>query len=306
MQATSFHWIVFSVLVSGLLAADLLYSKRKPHAIGMLEATLMSIGWIAVALFFNLWIYFELGKEAGITFLTGYLLEKSLSVDNLFVFLIIFSYFNLPSHLKHTVLFYGIIGAIIMRALLIWAGITLISHFQWIFYLFGIFLIITGIRLAIKKEEDEVKLEESYLYKIVSSLIPLTNEYHGTSFLVNKGGKWIGTPLLMIVLLIEATDLVFAIDSVPAILGITSDPFIVFTSNIFAILGLRSLFFVLEGSMERFYLLHYALAIILIFIGCKMLLIQWIHIPTYLTLGILVSILGIAITASSFFPQKNK
>ena len=305
IQVTWYHWVIFNGLILCLISADLWNSYRRPHQIKMKEAIWMSIGWISLALLFNLWIYFEFGKEPALAFLTGYLLEESLSVDNLFVFLVIFSHFKVPDHSKHTVLFYGILGAIVMRASLILGGIALIKLFAWLFYVFGIFLIYTGIKLAFKKEENTVRLEESILYKYLSSFIPMTSEYHGSAFVVKKDNQWIGTPLLVVIILLEFTDLIFALDSVPAILGITTNSFIVYTSNIFAILGLRSLFFVLERQMNRFYLLHYALAGILVFIGSKMLLANVIHIPITLTLSIIALFLLLAFVGSIVFPQKE-
>jgi tellurite resistance protein TerC len=301
----STHWIGFLVVVASFLGFDLWRSYKRPHSIGMQEAVLTSLGWISLALLFNVWIYFNFGTEPALLFLTGYLLEESLSIDNLFVFLFIFSHFRPPANTKHKILFYGILGAVVMRGVLIWAGIALLQAFSWIFYVFGIFLIYTGIQLAFKKEEEMVPIEKMTLYRYLSAWIPMTPTYHEEAFLVKKDKKWYGTPLLIILILVELTDLMFALDSVPAILGITTDPFIVYTSNIFAILGLRSLFFVIEGSMQRFYLLHYALSIILVLIGLKMLLIHWIHIPIGYVLGTFALVLGGAIVGSFLFPKKK-
>ncbi|MBA3722706.1 MAG: TerC/Alx family metal homeostasis membrane protein [Parachlamydiaceae bacterium] len=300
-----YHWIVFTCVISVILFTDLWLSYVRPHSIGMKEALLTSAGWISLALLFNIWIYYELGKETAMLFLTGYLLEESLSVDNLFIFLLIFSHFRPPENTKHKILFYGILSAIVMRGLMIMGGIALINQFQWIFYVFGIFLIYSGIKLAIQKEDETVELEKNTIYRWISSWLPMTHKYHDGNFIIKSGGRWIGTPLLLILVLIEITDLIFALDSVPAILGITTQPFIVYTSNIFAILGLRSLFFVLEGSMQRFYLLHYALSLILIFIGTKMLLAHWIEIPISITFTVLLTLLGTALLGSFLFPKKK-
>ncbi|WP_079989435.1 TerC/Alx family metal homeostasis membrane protein [Candidatus Protochlamydia phocaeensis] len=301
MIVETWHWIGFNFVIFLILGFDLWHAYVKPHAISFKEALLTSAAWIALALLFNVWLYFAFGPDPALTFLTGYLLEKSLSVDNLFIFLLLFSHFNVPDRSKHKVLFYGVLGAIIMRGLLIWGGIALVQHFDWIFYVFGAFLIITGIRLAFK-EEKEVEFEKNFAYRVLQSWIPLTSQFHGQRFFVKQNQKWLATPLLLVLVLIELADLVFAIDSIPAILGITTEPFIVYTSNILAILGLRALFFVLESLMNRFYLLHYALALILGFIGCKMLLHDVVEIPTLLTLGIVILLLSLAALGSFLFP----
>lgn len=301
-----FHWIAFNIAILGLLILDLVYFHYRPHRMSIKEAMLTSLGWISLALAFNAWIYIRFGAEAGLAFLTGYLLEKSLSVDNLFVFLLIFSHFKVPSTVRHTVLFYGILGAILMRAALIAGGIALVHSFSWIFYIFGLFLIYTGIRLAFNKEEQELKHEEHIIYRLLSRLLPMANTYQGDAFVIRQEGKWVGTPLLVVLVLIETTDLIFALDSVPAIFGITTDAFIVYTSNIFAILGLRSLFFVLEDVITRFYLLHYALALILVFIGVKMLLANIFHIPLSATFTVLLLSLGTALLGSFLFPKNAK
>jgi tellurite resistance protein TerC len=303
MNVTLYHWVIFNLLILVLLGIDLWRSYRNPHAIGVKEALWASAGWISLALLFNGWIYFAFGAGPALDFLTGYLVEESLSVDNLFIFLLIFAHFKVPETAKHHVLFYGVLGAIVMRALLIWAGIALVERFDWIFIIFGIFLIITGIRLAKKQETD---VEKSFVYRWLHQWIPFTNQYEGNAFLIKQNGQWMATPLLIVLILIETTDLIFALDSVPAILGITTEPFIVYTSNVFAILGLRSLFFALEGLMKGFYLLHYALAFILVFIGSKMIVADMFHVPTWMTLCILVSALSIAIIGSFLFPSSAK
>lgn len=303
MEVTSFHWISFNVLIILLIGFDLWRFYRHPHSITVKEALLTASFWILLAFIFNGWIYFAFGAGPALDFLTGYLLEESLSIDNLFIFLLIFSHFKVPETAKHQVLFYGVLGAIVMRALLIWVGIELVNHFDWIFIVFGLFLIFTGIHLAFKKESEE-EVEKSYSYRLLQKCIPLTG-YQGNAFFVKVNEQWMATPLLAVLILIEVTDLIFALDSVPAILGITTEPFIVYTSNIFAILGLRSIFFALEGIMKIFHLLHYALAFILIFIGTKMMLIEVIHIPTWVTLTLLVCTLTAAVIGSLLYPAES-
>lgn len=304
MDVNIYHWICFNVIIIGLLAFDLWRFFRHPHSIEIKEALYTSAGWIFLAFLFNIWIYFRFGVQPGLDFFTGYLLEKSLSIDNLFIFLLLFSHFKVPETAKHEVLFYGVLGAIVMRALLIWGGITLIHYFEWAFVLFGVFLIITGIRLAFNTPTEEKK-EERAIYTWLKKRFPFTDTYHGSAFITQEHGKWMATPLLAVLILIETTDLIFALDSVPAILGITTEPFIVYTSNIFAILGLRSLFFALERVMKAFYLLHYALAFILTFIGFKMIFAHYFDLPTWITLLILVTSICSAIGASLLFPSTS-
>lgn len=305
MPVTLTHWIGFNFIILLLLGIDLWRFFRMPHAVGVKEALWTSAAWISLAIAFNIWIYFTFGFQPALDFLTGYLIEESLSVDNLFIFLLLFSHFKPPETVKHQVLFYGVLGAIVMRGLLIWGGIELVQHVQWIFIVFGVFLIITGIRLAFNTEKEE-KAEESLMYKWLMKFFPFTEHYHGNAFIVRQKSGWKGTPLLALLILIETTDLIFALDSVPAILGITTEPFIVYTSNIFAILGLRSLFFALEGVMKAFSLLHYALAFILIFIGCKMIVADYVHIPTWITLLVLISSISLAIGASYLYSSNQK
>lgn len=305
MTATLSHWIGFTLIILTLLGIDLYRFYRHPHAIGLKEALITSAGWIFLAFLFNGWIYITFGSQPALEFLTGYLVEESLSIDNLFIFLLLFSHFKVPENAKHQVLFYGVLGAIVMRGLLIWGGITLIHHFEWIFIVFGLFLIFTGIRLFFASPEKEDD-QHNKIYEWLKKYIPFTDQTKGEEFFVKIQGKWMATPLFALLVCIEITDLIFALDSVPAILGITTNPFIVYTSNIFAILGLRALFFALQGIMKRFYLLHYALSFILVFIGLKMTFINFIHVPTWITLSVLVGILSITVLASILIPQKDK
>lgn len=305
MDVSLYHWVGFLTLILFLLGFDLWRSYRNPHPIEIKEAAITSACWISLALSFNVWIYYQFGSNQALDFLTGYLLEESLSVDNLFVFLLIFSHFKVPENAKHEVLFYGVLGAIIMRALLITGGIALVQHFEWIFIIFGLFLVFSGIKLGFRSKK-ELEFEENVFLRWLRKKIPITENYVGNSFILKQNNRWIATPLFVVLILIEFTDLVFALDSVPAILAITTEPFIVFTSNIFAILGLRALFFALEGLMKGFYLLHHALAFILVFIGVKMIFAHYIHISTWITLSVLLASITLAILGSMLFPEKAK
>lgn len=291
-------WGGFLALIAVLLIIDLGIFNRKAHRITVKEALAWTVIWIAVAMAFNVFIYFWHGHDAALEFLTGYLLEKSLSVDNLFVFLILFTYFCVPKENWHRVLFYGIVGAILMRGLFIGVGIAVISAFHWVLYIFGFILIITAVRIVIKKDE-EVHPENNPILRFFRKILPVSKEYDGAKFFTRINGKLVATPLFIVLIAIETTDVVFAMDSVPAIFGITLDPFIVFTSNIFAILGLRALFFAIAGVIENIYYLKYGLAIILGFIGVKIFL-ELVHyeIPIFIALGFVAAVLAVAITAS--------
>lgn len=292
-------FILFFVVTLLLFAADLFF-HRKEKENSLYEAMLWTLLWILLALLFNLFLYFEKGGEAALAFFTGYIVEKGLSIDNLFVFLLIFRTFKTPAHLIRPVLFWGILGAIVMRIFFISIGITLIGYFHWIFYLLGAFLIYKGIDFFFEK-----KTEKSFLNNPLLKLFPITPEYEGKKFFVRKMGRLFATPLFITLLAIESSDLIFAIDSIPVILGITLDPLIIFTSNIFAILGLRALYFVIAPLIDRFWLLHYGLAFILIFIGCKMLLTPWFTIPIYATLLLLLLVFSLSLLLSAFFPKKK-
>lgn len=294
-------WILFNAFILAMLALDLIVFNRKAHKITLREASAWSAVWISLALFFNLYIYYSRGSEDAINFLTGYLIEKSLSIDNLFVFLLIFTYFQTPHSSQHKVLFYGVLGAIVMRAIFIWLGIVLVSHFHWIIYIFGAFLMFTGIKLALEKDK-KINPESNPILRIFCYFFSVTNEYHDDKFFVLKKGKYFATPLLIVLISIETTDIIFAVDSVPAVLAITFDPFIVYTSNIFAILGLRSLYFVLSHMMQLFHHLHYAISFILVFVGVKMLTSDLYKINNFYALGIIFGALAISIIASIMFP----
>jgi tellurite resistance protein TerC len=269
------------------------------------EALTWSGIWIALALLFNLYLYFTMGSEAAVNFLTGYLIEKTLSVDNLFVFLFIFDYFQTPESSLHKVLFWGVFGAIFTRALFILLGVTLVSYFHPIIYLFGLFLVVTGIRLGFGKTK-KIDPENNFLLKLSRRFLPVTQEYSEDRFFIRKNSQIFATPLWIVLLSIEATDIIFAIDSIPAILAITYDPFIIYTSNIFAILGLRSLYFLLAGSLKLFRHLHYGISVILVFVGMKMLLSDILKIPPWIALGVICAILVITILASILIKRKKE
>ncbi|GAB4513398.1 MAG: TerC family protein [Anaerolineae bacterium] len=290
-------WIAFGVLVTGLLALDLGVFHRKAHAVPLREAAIWSIVWIAVSLAFNAGIWMWKGSTPALEFLTAYIIEKSLSVDNIFVFVLIFSYFGVPAQYQHRVLFWGVLGAIIMRGILIMAGVTLIERFHWVVYLFGAFLVFTGIRMA-RHRDEKVDLDANWLVRLARRVLPVTSEYVGEHFFTRQRGVLFATPLLLVLLVVESTDLVFAVDSIPAVLAISQDPFIVFTSNIFAILGLRALYFVLAGVIHRFYYLKAALSVILSFVGVKMLIADIYKIPVGISLSVIAVILAIGLIAS--------
>lgn len=297
-------WAGFIIFILFMLALDLLIFQRKPHEVKLKEALAWSGVWIGLALIFNLGVYIWGGRQQALEFLTGYLLEKSLSVDNIFVFLIIFSYFKVPQKYQHEVLFWGILGALIMRAAFITGGIALINQFHWIIYVFGAFLIFTGIKMAFSKEK-EVHPEKSIVLRLFNRIIPVAKDYDGEKFFIKSGARWFATPLLVVLLIIETTDVIFAFDSIPAILAITRKPFIVYTSNVFAILGLRALYFALAGIMRYFHYLNYGLSLILVFVGVKMLLSGVYKIPVGISLIVIACILLISIIASVRWP-KNK
>lgn len=303
MTTELWGWLLFGSVIFLVLVLDLGFFQKKIHETSIKEALVQSAAWIALALLFNVWIFFEKGQEASVNFLTGYLLEKSLSIDNLFIFLLIFSYFKVPRRYQHRILFWGILGAILMRALFIGAGVALIHRFEWILYVFGAFLIFTGIKLALEKDK-EINPAKNPVLRLFRKIMPVTHQIEDHKFFIRQGSRWCATPLFVVLLVVESTDVVFAIDSIPAILGVTTDPFIVYTSNIFAILGLRALYFALAGVMQIFHFLHYGLAVILVFIGSKMLLADWFHIPVEMSLGIVVSVLLVSIVASAIWPQK--
>ena len=287
-----------------MLALDLGVFNREPHEVSVKEALGWSAVWVAVSLLFNLGVWYWNGPEVALQFLTGYLIEKALSVDNIFVFVLLFSYFKVKAIYQHKVLFWGIIGAFIMRAVLIATGSALIRHFDWIFYVFGAFLVITGIKMAFSKEEH-VDPEKNIMVRLARRFIPVTPEYREGKFFVIEHGKRYATPLFIVILAVEATDLVFALDSIPAIFAITPDPFIVYTSNVFAILGLRALYFALAGVITMFHYLKFGLSMILVFVGVKMILAHHFKIPIGIALGVVAAILVLSVIASLLWPVKE-
>lgn len=298
----TWFWI-FNLVIIILLVLDLFVFHRKSHVVQIKEALWMTVFCDAIALAFNVFVYYLRGTEDALNFLTGYLVEKTLSVDNLFVFLLIFSYFRVPSHLLHKVLFWGIFGAIVMRAIFILFGIALVQNFHWVIYLLGGFLVITGIKLGMKKDK-EIHPESNIVIRLFQRFFPVTPHFFEDKFFIKQKGRYLATPLFLVLLAIETTDVIFAIDSIPAIIGITEDPFIVYTSNILAILGLRSLYFALSQVLTLFHYLHYGLAFILVLIGVKMLISGYITIPVTVSLSVVVSILLFSIIASILNPKK--
>lgn len=299
LQVPLWGWFAFFGLIGTFLALDLGVFNRKVHVVSVREAGIWTAVWVTTGLLFNLFVYLNFGPDAGLKFLTGYLIEYSLSIDNIFVFVLVFGAFGVPPQYQHRVLFWGILGALIMRGIMIFLGVTLIERFDWILYAFGAFLVFAGLRMLFEKDDGEKKpMSENRVLKFVRRIIPVTEEFHGQNFFIRRNGILMATPLFLVLIIIELTDLVFAVDSIPAIFAITTDPFLIFTSNIFAILGLRSLYFLLAGIIHRFVYLKTGLAIILAFVGVKMLIADFYHMPTLLSLLVIVGVLATSIIAS--------
>jgi tellurite resistance protein TerC len=302
---------VFILFVLGMLALDLGVFHRRDHVVSIKESFIWTSVWIVLSVAFMAFVYYRYetlspgrGSGAALEFLTGYLIEKSLSIDNVFVFLLIFSYFNVPPIYQHRVLFWGIIGALIFRAIFIALGAVLIAKFHAVIYIFGLFLVFTGIKMALVKDK-QIHPEKNPLLKLFTKFVSVTKDYRDRYFFVREGGKWVATPLFVVLLLVESSDIIFAVDSIPAIFAVTSDPYIVFTANVFAILGLRSLYFALAGVMQFFHHLHYGLSVILVFVGVKMVLSDIYKIPILTSLGIVGLIIVASIVASILWPQKK-
>ena len=295
-------WVGFTVFVLGLLALDLGVFHRQAHVVSVREALIWSLVWISLSLLFNVGVYHWFGAERGLEFLTSYLIEKALSVDNIFVFAVLFSYFAVPAGLQHRVLFWGILGALVMRAFFIVLGAALLQKFHWIMYVFGGFLVLTGIKL-LRQQDAEIHPEHNPFFRLFRRLVSLVPDYREARFFVVEGGQRCATPLLLVLVAVEATDLVFAVDSIPAIFAVTTDPFIVYTSNIFAILGLRALYFLLAGVIDRFHYLKVGLAFVLTFVGVKMLTVDIYKIPITVSLTIIVALIGGSIVTSLLRPQ---
>jgi tellurite resistance protein TerC len=300
-------WVGFNAFVLLMLAVDLFVFHKEAHEIAPAEAAAWSVVWVALALMFGAAIYVLMGPTAGLEYFAGYLIEKALSVDNIFVFVLIFSFFRVPPRYQHRVLFWGILGALVMRGAIIAAGAYLIQQFHWVLYVFGAFLIFTGVRMATHREHD-VEPESNPVLGIVRRLLPVTATYRGQKFFVREevNGKLglVATPLFIVLVLVETTDLIFAVDSIPAIFAVTQEPFIVYTSNVFAILGLRALYFLLAGVIHRFHYLRLGLSVVLVFVGVKMLAVDVFHIPIGVSLGIIVLVLAATIVASLLWSQR--
>jgi len=299
-----FLWIGFNVFVLALLAVDLGVFHRKAHAVSIKEATAWSIVWVSLAMIFNLGIYFTWGEQKALEFFTGYVIEKSLSVDNLFVFVMIFQYFSTPTKYQHRVLFWGILGALILRAIFIAAGSALLNQFHWMIYVFGAFLVFTGIKMLLQGDE-KLKPERNPVVRLFERWVPMAREYHGQSFMIRTNGKTRATLLLLVLIVIETTDVIFAVDSIPAIFAVTQDSFIVYTSNVFAILGLRALYFMLAGVMQMFVYLKFGLSLVLCFVGAKMLLADIYKIPIGASLAVIGTVLLLSIIASWWTTQRK-
>ncbi|MCH7954659.1 MAG: TerC family protein [Candidatus Marinimicrobia bacterium] len=297
-------WVGFNFLILILIAIDLGVLHKKSHVISVKEALIWSAGWIFISLTFNVGIYFWFGYESALQFLTGYLIEKSLSVDNIFVFAILFSYFKVKPEYQHKVLMWGILGALIMRGALIAVGTALISNFHWVIFILGAFLVYTGIKMAFQKEIS-VHPERNPVVNLAKRFIPMSKDYDGDKFVTVIDGKRIFTPLIVVLIVVEVTDLMFAVDSIPAIFAITTDSFIVYTSNVFAILGLRALYFALSGVLEMFHYLKYGLGLVLSFVGTKMLISEFYIISIPVALGTVAAILILSVIASIMIPAKS-
>jgi tellurite resistance protein TerC len=304
METTIWFYVGFTAFVLGTLALDLGVFHKEAHVVQPKEAGMWVGIWMTLAMVFAGIIYFWKGQNDALLFVTGYLIEQSLSADNIFVIVMIFGYFKIPDRYQHRVLFWGILGALVMRGAFIGMGAVLIQKFNWILYIFGAFLVFTGIKMVMKQDE-EFDAENNIVMKVARRFLRVTSQYHGQSFFVKENGLRVATPLFLVLLLVEFTDLVFAVDSIPAIFGITSDPFLVYTSNVFAILGLRSMYFLLAGVVHKFVYLKYGLAAILTFVGVKMLIVKFYHVPVWMSLGIIIGALTVTILLSLYMPPKD-
>jgi len=305
-MSTTLLWVGFNVFVLLMLLLDLGVFNRKAQEIKVKEAVLWTFFWIVLSLLFNAGIYYYSGYQKALLFFTAYLVEKSLSMDNIFVFLMLFTYFKVNSKYQHRVLFWGVLGALIMRAIFIFAGIALIEKFDWILYIFGVFLIYTGYKMM-KEKDKEIHPEKNPVLIVARKILPVIGDYRNGHFFVKENGKHFVTPLFIVLLVIEFTDVVFAVDSIPAVLAISHDPFIVYTSNVMAILGLRALYFALAAVMGLFRFLHYGLSVILVYVGCKMIAVQLgYHIPTEISLSVIAFVLTISIVLSIYIPENKE
>ncbi|MEX0906496.1 MAG: TerC family protein [Balneolaceae bacterium] len=297
-------WIIFNLFIIAMLVVDLMVFNRKPHEISIRESLVWTGIWILLSIIFGIGLYFYMSPEASLDYFTGYLIEKSLSVDNIFVFLLIFTYFGVETKYQHKVLFWGIFGALVFRLVFIFVGVALLEQFHWIIYVFGAFLVFTGIKLGLEKDK-EIHPEKNPLLMLTRRFIPITKNFYGQQFFIKRGKRLIATPMFIVLVVIETTDIIFALDSIPAIMAITRDTFIIYSANAFAILGLRALYFALSGVMRLFHYLHYGLALILVYIGVKMLIESFVEIPTLITLGVIVFTLTVSVLLSIFFPKED-
>jgi tellurite resistance protein TerC len=306
MLETPIHvWIVFAVTTAAALVIDLGVFHRKNHTIGLREALLESVAWISVSLLFNLWLYYSQGPQVGVEFLAGYLVEKSLSVDNIFVFLLIFQSFHVPAQSQHRVLFLGVLGALVMRAVFVLAGVELLQSFHAVLYVFGALLLVTGLKMFWPTKRV-LRPDRNPLVLMARRIIPVTDSFDGERFFAKQAGKWIATPLFLALVAVEAMDIIFAVDSVPAVLAITRNAFIVYSSNVFAILGLRALYFALADLLPRLRFLHQGLAAILVFVGAKMTLSEWFPVTAPISLGVIVGTLAVTVAASLLLPAATE
>ncbi|MBZ5640904.1 MAG: TerC/Alx family metal homeostasis membrane protein [Acidobacteriia bacterium] len=293
-------WVLFNLLILGLLALDLGVLHRKSHVVGFRESLLWNVVWTAVGLAFGWLVVRVYGHQPGLEYFTGYVIERALSFDNIFVFVVVFQYFRVAAEHQHRVLYWGILGALLMRGTLIVAGAALVAMFHWVLYLFGAFLLWSGVQLLVKKDEAPHP-ERNPMIRLVQRLLPVDAAERGPRFLVRRGGRWHATPLLIVLAVVETTDLVFALDSIPAIFAVTRDPFIIYTSNVMAILGLRAMYFLLAAMMTQFRFLRHGLSLVLVLVGLRMLVDRWVDVPTGLTLSIVCGILAAAVAASVLF-----
>ena len=305
MENTPLFWLLFITFIIGLLLLDLLVFNRNAHEIKLREALGWSAFWVALSLAFNYVVYRTMGPQAGLQWLTGYLVEKALSVDNLFVFLLIFSYFKVPAQYQHRILFWGVLGALILRAVFILVGGALLVRFHFLIYLLGAFLMYTGVKMGLSGDAPEIDPEHNPVVRFLSRHLPITRQIEGDQFFVRRDGVRFATPLFVVLVMVETTDVVFAADSIPAILAITRDTFIVFTSNVFALLGLRAMYFALASMMRLFHYLHYGLSLILVFIGAKILLESFFAIPMPVALGVVGGLLMLSVLASLVWPKQE-
>lgn len=304
IASTIWFWIGFIAFVLSMLAMDLGVFHREAHEVRAREAALWTVLWVTLALLFALLLHVFEAPGTALTFLTGYVLEESLSADNIFVIALIFAYFGVPRRAHHRVLFYGILGALVLRGAFIAVGALLLARFEWVMYVFGALLVFTGVRMGFRDESEEFDGEKNLAVRLTRRFVPMTPHYDDARFFTVENARRLATPLLLVLVMVEVTDLAFAIDSIPAIFGVTRDPFLVFTSNIFAILGLRSLFFLLASVIDRFHLLKYGLSLILTFIGVKMLADHWVQVPIGVSLAAILAVLAASVAASLLWPKK--